>query len=62
MLVYSPYGPVAIKNSEIQFGSIYADNIQIKNNQELTYDARVERVVGFEPVTLEVQTWLEIPV
>src|SRR2546428_118672 len=30
VLVYSPYGPVAIKNNQIQFGAVYADNIVIK--------------------------------
>jgi hypothetical protein len=60
VLIYAPYGPVAIKNNAIHFGAIWADNIQIKNNQEITYDARIERVVGFGPVTLEVQSWMEL--
>lgn len=60
VLVYAPFGPVAVKNNAIQFGAIYADAIEIKNNQSLTYDARIERVVGFGPVTLEVLKWLEI--
>lgn len=60
MLVVAPYGPVAVKNGAEQLGAIYADNIQIKNQQELIYDPRIERVVGFGPVTLEVQTWLEL--
>lgn len=60
VLVYSPYGPVAVKNNQIQFGAIYADNIVIKNNQAMTYDSRIERVAGFGPVTYTVQTWLEL--
>jgi hypothetical protein len=60
VLVYAPYGAVAVKNNQIQFGTIYANNIQIKNNQALTYDSRVERVVGFGPVTYEVESWLEL--
>ena len=60
VVVYAPFGPVAVKNNQVQFGTIYADAIEVKNNQSLTYDARVERVVGFGPVTYEVETWLEL--
>ena len=60
VLVYAPYGPVAVKNNAIQFGAIYSDSIQIKNNQSLTYDSRIERVVGFGDSTLEVTKWLEV--
>jgi hypothetical protein len=60
VLVYAPYGPVAIKNNAIQFGAVYSDSIQIKNNQEMTYDSRIERVVGFGGTTLEVTKWLEV--
>jgi hypothetical protein len=60
VLVYAPYGAVAVKNNQVQFGTIYANNIQIKNNQALTYDSRVERVVGFGPVTYEVESWIEL--
>ena len=61
VLVYAPFGPVAIKNNAEQFGAIYADSLQVKNNQTLTYDPRVERVVGFGDVTLEQVDWQEIP-
>lgn len=61
VLIYAPYGPVAIKNNEVQYGAIYSENIQIKNNQTMTYDSRIERVAGFGPVTYEVETWLECP-
>ena len=60
VLVYTPYGPVAVKNNAIQFGAIYSDSIQIKNNQSLTYDSRIERAVGFGDTTLEVTKWLEV--
>jgi len=60
VLVYSPYGPVSVKNNQIQFGAIYADGIEIKNNQSMTYDPRIERLVGFGAETLVVQTWLEL--
>jgi hypothetical protein len=60
VLIYSPFGPVAIKNNQAQFGSIYADDILVKDNQTMTYDARVERVVGFGPDTYEVMQWLEL--
>lgn len=60
--VYAPYGSVAIKNNAEQFGAIYADSIQVKNNQTITYDARVERNVGFGEVTYEIINWEELPV
>lgn len=59
-LVYAPNGPVAIKNNAQHFGAVYGSNIQIKNNQTLTYDSRIERVVGFGPVTLEQMDWKEL--
>ncbi|MGH2830090.1 MAG: hypothetical protein ACRDJM_06360 [Actinomycetota bacterium] len=61
LLAYAPYGPVAIKNNAEQFGAVYGQNIQIKNNQTLTYDARIERLVGFGAVTLEPSEWREVP-
>jgi hypothetical protein len=60
VLVYTPYGPAAVKNNALQCGAIYADSIQIKNNQTLEYDPRVERLVGFGDVTLDVVRWLEV--
>lgn len=60
-VIYAPYGPVAIKNNQVAFGAIYSDSIQVKNNQTMTYDARVERVVGFGEVTLEPTEWQEVP-
>lgn len=60
-LSYAPNGPVAIKNNSNAYGAVYAQNIQIKNNQTLTYDPRIERIVGFGPVTLEPSQWRELP-
>lgn len=60
VLVWSPYGPTAVKNNALQFGAIYSDSIEIKNNQTITYDPRVDRIVGFGPVTLEVTRWVEL--
>jgi len=60
MLVYAPNGPVAFKNSGDFFGAAYANNIVMKNNQNTTWDSRVERVVGFGPVTLERESWVEV--
>ncbi len=60
VIIYAPYGPVAVKNNQVQFGTIYADAIQIKNNQTLNYDSRVERAVGFGDVTYEVERWVEL--
>lgn len=60
VLIYTPYGPTAVKNNALQCGAVYADSIQIKNNQILRYDARIERMVGFGPTTLEIVKWLEL--
>lgn len=60
VLLYSPYGPVAVKNNQEMCGSIYAENIQIKNNQTIAYDERVDQIIGFGEVTLEVDNWVEL--
>jgi Tfp pilus assembly protein PilX len=59
-LVYAPNGPVAFKNNAEFVGAVYASNIVMKNNQVTTYDARVEQIVGFGPVTLEQESWQEV--
>lgn len=59
-LAYAPYGPCAVKNNQEMNGAAYCQSILIKNNQSLTYDARLERIVGFGPTTLEVIRWLEL--
>ena len=59
-LIYAPYGPVAVKNNQVQYGAVYADAIEIKNNQTLVYDSRVQHVVGFGGVTYEVLSWIEL--
>ncbi|HVE93019.1 MAG TPA: hypothetical protein VNE62_12085 [Actinomycetota bacterium] len=60
-LIYANRGPVAVKNGAEQCGSIYADSILVKNNQILRYDPRVAQVVGFGPVTYDVERWEELP-
>lgn len=60
LLAYSPYGPTAIKNNASQTGAVYGDSVQVKNNQTLTYDARIERVVGFGDTHLEIIKWIEV--
>jgi hypothetical protein len=59
-LVWAPNGPVAFKNNADFFGAVYANNIVMKNNQTTTYDPRIEQVVGFGPVTLERESWVEV--
>jgi hypothetical protein len=59
-LVYADRGPVAVKNNAEACGSVYADSILVKNNQTLTYDARVQRVVGFGATTYDVRRWEEL--
>jgi hypothetical protein len=59
-LVYAPNGPVAFKNNAEFKGAAYGANIVIKNNMEVEYDARVDQIVGFGPVTLERDSYIEI--
>jgi hypothetical protein len=59
-LIYAPNGPVTFKNNADFSGAVYANNIVMKNNQTTTYDARVDQVVGFGPVTLERESWVEL--
>lgn len=60
VLIYADNGPVAIKNNQKMCGSVYAESILIKNNQTLTYDARVDRIIGFGTVTYEIVRWEEL--
>ncbi|MCA1830081.1 MAG: hypothetical protein LC663_00995, partial [Actinobacteria bacterium] len=60
VLAYAPYGPTAVKNNATTCGAVYSDDIEVKNNQTLTYDSRVERLSGFGPVTFEVTRWVEL--
>jgi len=61
VLVYSDKGPSAIKNNDDMCGSVVSEGILIKNNQELNVDPRVQRIVGFGPVTWEIARWEEVP-
>lgn len=60
VLIYADNGPVAIKNGSAMCGSIVSDAIMIKNNQNLTYDARVESLLGFGPNTYKISRWEEL--
>jgi hypothetical protein len=59
VLLYAPNGPVAFKNSAQFNGAVYANNVQIKNNMDVTYDQRLEQIVGFGTTTLTVDDWQE---
>jgi hypothetical protein len=59
VLLYAPNGPVSFKNNANFLGAVYASNIQVKNNMNLTYDPRVNQIVGFGDVTLDIDLWLE---
>jgi hypothetical protein len=61
VLVYAPNGPVAFKNSAEFLGAVYANDIVVKNNMDLVYDSRVDQIVGFGPVTLARESWIEDP-
>jgi hypothetical protein len=58
-LIYAPNGPVAFKNNANFTGAVYAANIQVKNNMNITYDSRLQRVIGFGNVTYQIMRWLE---
>ncbi len=59
VLLYAPNGPVAFKNNAEFHGAVYANNIQIKNNMNVAYDARLDQIVGFGDTTLDVTDWQE---
>jgi hypothetical protein len=59
VLLYAPNGPVAFKNSANFNGVVYANNIQIKNHMNVSYDPRLEQIVGFGTKTLDVDDWQE---
>jgi hypothetical protein len=59
-LLYAPNGPIAFKNNADFLGAVYANDIVLKNNMHLIYDARIERVIGFGPVTLTQESWVEV--
>lgn len=58
-LLYAPNGPCAFKNNADFDGAVYCKNIVLKNNMNLTYDPRVDQIVGFGTVTLEQESWVE---
>lgn len=62
VLMYAPFGPVAIKNNSTGYGAVYSESIFVKNNQTWVYDGRVDRIIGFGEATLVINSWLEIPV
>jgi hypothetical protein len=59
VLLYAPNGPVSFKNNANFVGAVYANNIQIKNNMNVVYDPRVNQIVGFGTVTLDIDLWRE---
>ena len=58
-LIYAPNGPVAFKNNADFLGAVYANDIVLKNNLHVIYDARIDQIVGYGPVTLQTETWIE---
>lgn len=59
VLLYAPNGPIAFKNNADFQGAIYANNIQVKNNMDVSYDPRLEQIVGFGTSTLTITDWQE---
>jgi hypothetical protein len=60
VLLYADNGPVAVKNGNVMCGSVVSEGILIKNDQTLNVDPRVNRVVGFGPITWEIARWEEV--
>jgi Tfp pilus assembly protein PilX len=59
VLIYAPNGPVAFKNNADFQGAVYANNIQVKNNMNVSYDPRLQQIVGFGSSTLQITDWQE---
>jgi Tfp pilus assembly protein PilX len=59
VLLYAPNGPIAFKNNADFQGAVYANNIQVKNNMNVTYDAKIGQLVGFGATTLQITDWQE---
>ncbi len=59
VLLYAPNGPVGFKNNTEFHGAVFANNIQVKNNMSITYDPRVQQIVGFGASTLDISDWQE---
>lgn len=59
VLLYAPNGPIAFKNNAEFHGAVYANNIQVKNNMNVAYDARLDQIVGFGDSTLQIELWEE---
>jgi hypothetical protein len=59
VLIYADNGPVAIKNNQLMCGSVVGNGMIIKNNQNLNFDGRVQRMFGFGPDAFEVGSWQE---
>lgn len=60
VLLYST-GLIEVKNSAISNGAVYGNRVNIKNNLDMTYDPRVERVLGFGPSRYQRLNWKEVP-
>lgn len=58
-LLFAPNGPIAFKNNAQFNGAVYGNNIQIKNNMNVAYDPRIDQIVGFGDVTLDIKAWME---
>lgn len=58
-LLWAPNGPCAFKNSADFSGAVYCNDIVLKNNLNVFYDTRVERVIGFGSTSLSQESWVE---
>jgi hypothetical protein len=60
VLLYSP-GFCDLKNSVLTSGAVYCNGINIKNDLTITYDDRVERVLGFGTTLYVKSGFRELP-
>lgn len=60
LLFYAEEGLIDLKNNADGDGAVYAGKIAAKNNLDLTYDGRVERILGFGPERFERVSFREL--
>jgi hypothetical protein len=58
-LLYADKGPVAFQNNSKLCGAVHSEAILVQNNQELNYDQKIDRVIGFGRTAWEIARWEE---
>jgi hypothetical protein len=60
-LAYADLGAVAIKNGGTLCGSVVSDSILVKNGETVTYDLRIDHILGFGLSAYAITRWEELP-